>query len=136
MNTQVKVIDYGTEGITEEQIKELDRWRTKRGITLAKDKPGILSGWESMFRKFGSMSSSELKDVLSKLEKQILSAAYEAKYTGDHEYENDLRKYYQAAYGAYKNIAGAGEASKLPSLGIQNKNPMSGKSPGEQREEE
>lgn len=27
MNNQVTVIDYETEGITEEQIKELDMWR-------------------------------------------------------------------------------------------------------------
>lgn len=136
MNAHMKVIEYGMDGITDAQVKELDKWRQKRGIPLLSEKKGILSGWESMFGKFGSMSASELKDVLSKLEKQISIAAYEAKYTGDHEYEKDLRKYYQSAYDAYKSIAGLTEASRLPKLGIENTNPMSGKSPAEQRAEE
>lgn len=134
-NAQVRVIDYGLEGITEEQINQLNLWRTKRGIPLKDEKNKIIQDWESKFGKFGSMSAEELKGYIDLIENQITNAAYEAKYTGDHEFENDLRKYYQSMYQAYQSKVGPQEASKLPSVGVLSTEPMSGKSPMEEKEE-
>ena len=114
-NMKVNVIDYANaEG--EEQRKMLDGYRRKRGILTPLERAQFVNTCEQTVKNLGKMSPSQLKGTLVSLEGAVKKAAYEAKYTGDHGFEEDLRKYYTLVWNAYKAASGT-DGTKLPNIG-------------------
>ena len=137
-NAQTRIIDYSN--ATDEQKTLLDQYREKLNIPSPQKKAENLKYWESNWGKFESMDPAKLESEIKKIEEQIRHAAYEAKYLGDHGYEEDLRKYYQKMRQVYNSkVGGAGDTKMTNNIGVvyqSDKFQSSGKSPEQEREEE
>ena len=137
-NAQTRIIDYSN--ANEEQKKQLDALRDKLNIPSPQKKAENLKYWESNWGKFENMDPEKLDSEMKKIEEQIRHAAYEAKYLGDHGYEEDLQKYYQKMRQVYNSkVGGAGNTKMTNNIGVvyqSDKFQSSGKSPEQEREEE
>ena len=139
MNMKTTVIDYEN-ATSDEQKKQLDKFRIARGIPIPSERPGILKKWEGLWDRFDAMDAKTLLGYIEEIEKQIKGAAYEAKYTGNHQFEEDLRRYYQKMADAYRRKVGPGADSRLGNdLGtayrVDRFKSDEGKSPAQIREE-
>ena len=137
-NAQMRIVDYSN--ATDEQKTLLDQYREKLNIPSMAQKQENLKYWESLWNKFGDMEPAALKAEIDKIEGQIKSATYEARYIGDHNYEEDLRRYYQKMYQVYNSKLGIKTDTKMKNnIGVAymtDKFEDNGKSPEQIREEE
>lgn len=91
-NMKVKIVDYTN--ASESQRKTLDKYRAEMGIPDAKGKNDILKNWQGIWGKIGDMSDEELETAASTLQKLMAKAEFEARYTGNYTYLNQLTQYW------------------------------------------
>ena len=136
-NALIKLIDYSTEGLTEEQRKELDKYREKMGIPTPQKKKERIGQLEKIFSGLKSSSPDQLKSVLLSLADELKMADYEASYTHDGSYLEQLKKYYKHFWAAYKSKTRATDDEspvRMTLLGETKVLPT--KSPEQERQEE
>ena len=96
-NMSIKVIDYSNAG--KEDRKKLDEYRKQLGILDGSGKNTMLEGLKKIWTQIQEMPDAELKKQANLLRGTMAKAEFEAKYTGDYVFLNQLKQY----WGAIKN---------------------------------
>lgn len=95
-NMTLKLIDYSNADGRQKRL--LDKYRKDLGIPSAAEKDTILKTWIDLWGKIAGMSDTELQKNIDLLGPLVEKALYEAKFTGDIGYLDQLKKV-QAAFG-------------------------------------
>ena len=93
-NMELRLIDYSN--ATAEQRKKLDGYRKNLGIPNDKEKDTILKTWFGLWGKMSEMTDVELQKNIDLLQPLMQKAQYEAKFTGDIRYLDQLKKVWVA----------------------------------------
>lgn len=136
-NANIRIIDYTTPGITDEDIESLDDMRKNMGLKTPKEKTKFLKTLEGVLNRFDNMGNSQSrKKWLLELSEEIDNAEYEAKYTGDKTYLSELVDFYRSFWAIYKKHSNAEDSESPVRMSLLGETPvLDNKSPEQKRQE-